>query len=100
MFIFKQFSPIYKTFYTIHQTGVVSEFNDATNEITLELQNNKYNQVLQRPSKFSVILDDTCKEDFHQEETEDLQELPSPKQKFEDKEVENIVNYLNFIKPI
>ena len=40
------------------QTGTVVEFDEITNEITLEL-NTKYNQVLKRSNKFSVILDDT-----------------------------------------
>ena len=37
------------------------EFNEASNEITLELYN-KYNQVLKKSNKFSVILDETDKE--------------------------------------
>lgn len=44
-----------------YKTGKVIDFNENTNEITLEL-NNKYNQVLKRSNKFSVILDETDKE--------------------------------------
>lgn len=44
-----------------YKTGKVIEFNEASNEITLELYN-KYNQVLKKSNKFSVILDETDKE--------------------------------------
>jgi len=44
-----------------YKTGTVIEINETTNEITLEM-NNRYNHVLKKPSKFSVILDETDKE--------------------------------------
>lgn len=50
-----------------YKTGTVIEFDEKTNEVTLKM-NNKYNQILQRPSKFSVVLDDTDKESIVQEE--------------------------------
>jgi len=68
-----------------YKTGVVSGFDESTNEITLELQNNKYNQVLKRPSKFSVILDETDKENGEQDEQE--QEAMSPKSQDADNEL-------------
>lgn len=50
-----------------YKTGTVIELNETTNEITLEM-NNKYNHVLKKPSKFTVILDETDKEELHDEE--------------------------------
>jgi hypothetical protein len=52
----------------------VSEFDEATSEITLDLENNKYNQVLKRPSKFSVILDETDKENAEQEQEQEIEQ--------------------------
>lgn len=43
------------------KNGTVVEFDSTTNEITLKL-NSRYKTVLQRPSKFSVILDETEEE--------------------------------------
>lgn len=50
-----------------YKTGTVIEFDKSTNEITLKM-NNKYNQVLKRPSKFSVVLDETDIDAIDQEE--------------------------------
>ncbi len=52
----------------------MSEFDEATSEITLDLENNKYNQVLKRPSKFSVILDETDKENAEQEKEQEIEQ--------------------------
>lgn len=52
-----------------YKTGTVMEFDYETNEITLELSN-RYNQVLKRPSKFSVVLDETDGENLDQENKE------------------------------
>ncbi len=52
----------------------MSEFDEATSEITLDLENNKYNQVLKRPSKFSVILDETDKENAEQEQEQEIEQ--------------------------
>jgi len=41
-----------------YKTGTVVEYDETTNEITLEM-NTKYNQVLKKSNKFSVILDET-----------------------------------------
>lgn len=40
------------------KTGTVIDIDNATNEVTIKL-NNKYNAVLKKPSKFSVVLDET-----------------------------------------
>lgn len=39
------------------KTGTVIEFDSLSNEITLRL-NSKYNAVLKKPSKFSVVFDE------------------------------------------
>jgi len=70
----------------------VSEFDEATSEITLDLENNKYNQVLKRPSKFSVILDETDKENAEQEREQEIeQEKMSPKQGRDSQDADNTV---------
>jgi len=53
------------------KAGTIVEFDKDTNEISIELYNNKYNQVLNRPSKFSVILDETDKE-YIDEQSDEL----------------------------
>jgi hypothetical protein len=46
-----------------YKTGKVVEFDNLSQEITLEMENNnKYNQVLKRASKFSVLFDETDEE--------------------------------------
>ena len=53
-----------------NKAGTIVEFDKDTNEISIELYNNKYNQVLNRPSKFSVILDETDKENMDEQSDE------------------------------
>lgn len=53
------------------KTGTVVEFDRSTNEVTLRLDS-KYNSVLKRPSKFSVVLDETETDDLVEINEEDI----------------------------
>lgn len=70
-----------------YKTGTVIEFNETNNEITLEM-NNKYNHVLKRSNKFSVILDETDKEAYNEEIDEASM---SPRQIRNSQETDNIL---------
>lgn len=56
-----------------YKTGMVIDFDQITNEITLAL-NHKYNQVLKKPTKFTVILDDMTEQAEYLEQEESYED--------------------------